>query len=221
MMKAGQVKLADYCIGRYITDIWSSVKIAIRNHYQVKEPALWVDMIKAMAELGGDIRNRKFVCPKNLRAEHDKWMKALYRKHERDRREADQRKLEAEIEKAREWEQRYKEEKEKYFGVVIEGNGIIVTPIPSVEAMREEGAAMHHCVFTNGYYKRPDSLILSARDQEGKRVETIEVNLTVLKIVQSYGACNKLTEHHQEILDLVNDNMWRIKERRNQILEAV
>lgn len=76
------------------------------------------------------------------------------------------------------------------------------------------------CV-ANGYYKKPDSLILSARDKEGKRVETIEVNLTVLKIAQCYGACNKLTEHHQEILDLVNDNMWKIKERRNQILEAV
>ena len=90
-----------------------------------------------------------------------------------------------------------------------------------VEAMREEGAAMHHCVFTNGYYKKPESLILSARDEQGKRLETIEVNLTVLKIAQCYGACNKFTKHHQEILELVNDNMWRIRERRNQILEAV
>ena len=221
LMKAGQMKLADYCLQRYIPDIWPSAKIAIRNHYQVKEPSLWVDMINAMSELGADTRNRKFVCPQDLRAEHDKWMKALDRKRERERREANQRKLEADIEKAKAWEQRYKEEKERYFGVVIEGNGIIVTPIQSVEAMREEGAAMHHCVFTNGYYKKPESLILSARDQEGKRVETIEVNLTVLKIAQCYGACNKLTEHHQEILDLVNDNMWRIRERRNQILEAV
>ena len=221
LMKAGQMKLADYCLQRYIPDIWPSAKIAIRNHYQVKEPSLWVDMINAMSELGADTRNRKYVCPKNLRAEHDKWMKALDRKRERERREANQRKLEADIEKAKAWEQRYKEEKERYFGVVIEGNGIIVTPIQSVEDMREEAAAMHHCVFTHEYYKRPDSLILSARDQKGKRVETIEVNLTVLKIVQCYGACNEFTEHHQEILDLVNDNMWRIRERRNQILEAV
>lgn len=222
LMKAGYTELADYCLGRYLTDdIWASAKIAIRNHYQVKEPSLWVDMINAMSELGADIRNRKYVCPQDLRAEHDKWMKALSRKQERDRREADQRKLEAEIEKAKAWEKRYKEEKERYFDVMIEGNGIIVTPIPSVEAMREEAAAMHHCVFTHEYYKRPDSLILSARDQKGKRVETIEVNLTVLKIVQCYGVCNTFTEHHQEILDLVNDNMWRIRERRNQILEAV
>lgn len=221
MMKSKQYALADYCMGKYVDNIWPSIKIAIRNHYQVKEPALWTDMVKAMNVLGADSRNRRYVCPKDLRAEHDKWMKALNRKRERERREADQRKLESDIEKAKAWEQRYKEEKERYFGVVIEGNGIIVTPIPSVEAMREEAAAMHHCVFKHEYYKRPDSLILSARDQDGKRVETIEVNLTVLKIAQCYGACNKLTEHHQEILDLVNDNMWKIKERRNQILEAV
>ena len=221
LMKTGQMKLADYCLQRYLPDIWASAKIAIRNHYQVKEPSLWVDIIYAMSKLGADIRNRKYVCPQDLRTEHDKWMKALSRKEKRDRREADQRKLESDIEKAKSWEQRYKEEKERYFDVMIEGNGIIVTPIPSVEAMREEAAAMHHCVFTHEYYKRPDSLILSARDQKGKRVETIEVNLTVLKIVQCYGVCNTFTEHHQEILDLVNDNMWRIKERRNQILEAV
>lgn len=219
MMKAGQVKLADYCIGRYITDIWSSAKIAIRNHYQVKEPALWVDMIKAMAELGGDIRNRKFVCPKDLRAEHDKWIKALYRKHERERREAEQRRAEQEAERARGWEMQYQQEKAAYIGMVIEGEGIIITAIPTVEAMREEGKAMHHCVFTNGYYKKPDSLILSARDEQGKRLETIEVNLTVLKIAQCYGACNQLTERHQEIIDLMEANMGEIARRRNQRIE--
>lgn len=219
MMKSKQYALADYCMGKYVDNIWPSIKIVIRNRYMVREPALWTDMVKAMNELGADSRNRQYVCPQDLRAEHDKWMKALNRKRERERREADQRKLEAEIEKAKAWEQRYKEEKERYFGVVIEGNGIIVTPIPSVEAMREEGAAMHHCVFTNGYYKKPDSLILSARDQEGKRVETIEVNLTVLKIAQCYGACNQLTERHQEIIDLMEANMGEIARRRNQRIE--
>ena len=50
--------------------------------------------------------------------------------------------------------------------------------------MEAEGKAMHHCV--GGYHRRKDSLILSATI-DGKRIETIEVSLTTLKVVQSRG----------------------------------
>lgn len=83
------------------------------------------------------------------------------------------------------------------------------------------GMAVHYYVEADiEVGKRPRADV--AVKDNGNAVElTDEVNLSVLKIVQCYGAYNKLTEHHQEILDLVNDNMWRIRERRNQILEAV
>ena len=45
---------------------------------------------------------------------------------------------------------------------------------------------MHHCVFTNEYYLKADSLILSATI-DGKRIETIEVSLKRMEVVQSRG----------------------------------
>jgi hypothetical protein len=77
--------------------------------------------------------------------------------------------------------------------------------------MVEEGQAMHHCVYGNGYYKRDDSLILSAKDNDGKRLETIEVSLKTFKVVQSRGVCNSNTDKHDEIVRLVNDNINLIK----------
>ena len=53
---------------------------------------------------------------------------------------------------------------------------ICIKVLDSVEAIRQEGEAMHHCVFTNEYYLKADSLILSATI-DGKRIETIEVSL--------------------------------------------
>ena len=50
----------------------------------------------------------------------------------------------------------------------------------------EEGKAMHHCVYTNAYYNDENSLILSARI-DGERIETVEVDLQTLKVVQSRG----------------------------------
>jgi hypothetical protein len=45
-----------------------------------------------------------------------------------------------------------------------------------------------------------------------ERLETIEVNLKTMKVVQSYGKYNSLTERHAEILRLVNSNLNKIAE---------
>ena len=72
---------------------------------------------------------------------------------------------------------------------------------------------MKHCVFSNGYYKRKDCLILSARDNEGKQLETIELNLKTFDIVQSRAVCNGMSEHHDRIIQLVKKNINLIRQR--------
>ena len=87
----------------------------------------------------------------------------------------------------------------------------MITVIQSVAEMAEEGKAMHHCVYTMGYYKKDDSLILSAKDKAGNRIETIELSLKTFKVLQSRGIYNSNTESHSEILELVNRNIHLIK----------
>ena len=69
-----------------------------------------------------------------------------------------------------------------------------------------------HCVYTNKYYARNDCLILSARIGE-KRIETIELSLKTLEVVQSRGACNNNTEYHERIIGLVRKNIGLIKQK--------
>ena len=78
--------------------------------------------------------------------------------------------------------------------------------------MVEEGRMMHHCV--SGYHNKANSLILSATI-DGKRIETIEVSLKTLKVVQSRGVCNSNTEYHDRIIRLVEDNTELIRQRMN------
>ena len=68
----------------------------------------------------------------------------------------------------------------------------------------------HHCV--GGYYSKVDSLILSACI-DGKRIETIEVSISQLKVIQSRGVCNKNTKHHDRIIKLVEQNISLIENR--------
>ena len=65
---------------------------------------------------------------------------------------------------------------------------------------------MHHCVFTNEYYLKADSLILSATI-DGKRIETIEVSLKRMEVVQGRGVCNKNTPYHGQILKLMKEHV--------------
>lgn len=57
-----------------------------------------------------------------------------------------------------------------------------------------------------------DSLVLSARI-DGIIIETVEVDLRTLKVVQCHGKYNQDTIYHKRIIDLVNSNARLIKER--------
>lgn len=61
---------------------------------------------------------------------------------------------------------------------------------------------MCRSVTIDEYYSKPDSLILSARINN-QRIETIEISLKTMEIIQSRGACNKDTEFHHIIIKLV------------------
>lgn len=109
-------------------------------------------------------------------------------------------------------EERFQELKSKFFGIYFTDGTTQVHVLESVREHLEEGTAMHHCVFSNEYYLKENSLILSATI-EGRRIETIEVNLDTLKVVQSRDVCNKNTEHHDQIVSLVNANRKLIRQR--------
>ena len=94
----------------------------------------------------------------------------------------------------------------------ITDGSITIRPLESITQFYEEGKAMHHCVYTNEYYKRNDCLILSARIGE-KRIETIELSLKTLEVVQSRGACNQNTEYHERIIGLVKKNIGLIRNK--------
>lgn len=79
-----------------------------------------------------------------------------------------------------------------------------------IEEFKEEGKMMHHCVFACGYYKKPDTLILSAQ-VNGEHTETIEIDLKSFSIVQSRGVCNQPSEYHEEIKSLLLKNMYKLK----------
>ena len=192
-----------------IDQYWAAYKITLRNHYNIIDIALWCDYVDMLRRLDRDIHSPKYVCPENLQESHDTAQRKLQTKQDK---EAETRRRQQAIEN----EERFQQLKSPFFGITFTDGVIQVKVLESVQEYLEEGKALHHCVFTNEYYLKEQSLILSARI-DGKRIETIEVNLDTLKVVQSRGLQNKNTEYHEQIVNLVNANCKLIKQRMRAI----
>ena len=208
LLKMGQESLLQLYLddrGRRFDKYWPSIRIAVRNGYKITDATTWCDYIDALRTLGKDLHSPKYVCPADLKREHDRCIAKIARR-EAEREIAEN--LSAYFQK----ECAYHRAKAKFFGLAFSDGQIVVRVLESVKEIIMEGKAMHHCVGTNGYYKKADSLILSATI-DGKRIETVEVSLSQLKVIQSRGVCNKQTEYHDKIVQLVNDNMPLIQKR--------
>lgn len=202
LIKAGYTKLLERIMNmgwRNIDNYWQSIKIAIRNKYKITNAVLWCDYIDMLRLFGKDLHNPKYVCPKDLKAQHDRYVIK--------RAKAD---AQVEIEKQLAKEAEYREAKARFFGLVFSDGTISIRVLESVAEIIAEGQAMHHCVA--GYHSKADSLILSAYI-DGKRIETIEVSISQLKVIQSRGVCNKNTKHHNKIIQLVEQNISLIENR--------
>lgn len=208
LLKAGQYTMLRYCLHRSLNigEYWASVKICIRNSYTIPDGSMWRDYIDLLQHFGKDTNSPKYVCPSDLKAKHDKWVEK--RNRQREREHTEQQRI-----KAIEDEKEYLKAKGIFFGLVFTDSLICVKVIESVEEMILEGKAMHHCV--GGYHRRKDSLIFSATIN-GKRIETVEVSLKTLQVVQSRGVCNSNTEYHDRIITLVENNAELIRKRMKE-----
>lgn len=207
VLKSGNIKDLAYFLDHMdeLGKLWDSYKIARRNGYRISDISLWADLVKALEYCGRDIHNAHYVCPDNLKEAHDYWTERRSQiiGKERNRKA---------LEKAMQNEADFIRLKSKFFDLTISDGTIEIIVLDSIEAFKEEGDTMHHCVFSGSYYNRPDSLVMSARI-EGKRIETIEFSLTDMKILQSRAVCNGTSEYHDRIINLLNSNLHQIARR--------
>jgi hypothetical protein len=209
LLKTGQMSLLGAHLGdkgSAVYRFWPSVKICIRQGYNVKDAITWLDYLDLLHYFGKDLRSAKYVCPKDLKHDHDK---LVVKKREIQKKcDLEHKRLQAEADQK--W---YVEDKGAYFGLAFTDGELTVKVLESVQEFMEEGDAHKHCVFTNSYYKKEDSLVFSAR-VDGKSVETVEVSLLNMEVIQSRGLQNKASEYNKRIANLINKNIQAIAARR-------
>lgn len=212
----GMGTLADECYRRgkgweYLDKHWASIRIALKHGYGEHMDEEWLDHVERLEALGHDCHNPVFLCPVDFEAQHHLLVEEKARLDERRRTEAE-----------RMWNERETARINKavqgrlviWDGFSLSSDTLDYIPLITGKDYKEEGRRMHHCVA--GYASRDclDTLILSARNPlDGKRVETVEVDLHEGRIVQSRAVCNGKSDMHEQILSFVNQAIPLLQER--------
>lgn len=186
------------------------VNICNRNGYIIKDGSLYDDYLHLLDYFHLDTHNAHYVCPKNLKKEHDKLVEKKRRIEAKIRAEQERKERIERMSKMKQDIFSFIQRIQPFLGIEIKDEDIVIRPLESVTQFYQEGKAMHHCVYQNEYYKRKDCLILTAQ-KNGKRLETVEVSLKTFKIVQSRAVCNETSDYHDHIIKLVNRNMELIR----------
>lgn len=219
LLKAKQYALVGAVINDYKgrpDKYWNSIKICMRNNYIITDAGTWFDYLELLTKFKKDLNSPKYLCPADLDVEHNR----LVRKKQaiidaRRRKEDEERKRQRAI-RDKVTHAQFVKDKKAFFGICFSSGDITVKVLDSIQEFIDESKVLAHCVFTNEYYAKKDSLILSARI-DGVPIETIEVSLKTMKIVQSRGFDNKATKHNEAIVKLVQKNIPTIKKTYKSI----
>ena len=206
LWKLGLFKAADHYLYHGKTDMtkyWKQVLMAHKAGYAIKDYTIWFDYLDLLGYFHKDICSPKYLFPEDLHKEHDRLMEKkrviLEREELVRRKEREKEKLAILASKS------------PYFGITFGNDRLFVIVLKTLEDYKREGDLQHHCVYTNSFYGKKDTLILSARmkDKPDKPVETVEISLKTGKILQCYGAGNRFTDYHDEIKSLVSNNIFQ------------
>jgi hypothetical protein len=154
------------------------MKICRRHGYHISDYTIWTDHIDLLRHFNKDIRSPKYICPEDLNKEHNRLVcKRTLQKERED--------IQKKAREAYRYEENYRKAKSKYFGLYFTDGIIEIKVLSSVAEFVKEGTRLKHCVYTNDYYKRSSSLILTARLKSDPTipVDTIELSLNTFEIL--------------------------------------
>ena len=208
LMKSGDYDILKYSLESHTewNKYWSSYKIAKRHRYEIKNIGLWCDYLSILNRFGKDIHSPALIMPKDIKAEHDRYVAKANRQREKERMEADR-------QRAIEDNAKFQELKSPYFGLAMTDGEIEIHTLDTIDDYYMVGESQRICVASSRYYLKPESLVLVAYVNE-RQVATVEISLEDYHIIQCRAFANGVSEYQDRIAKIISDNTKMIDERK-------
>lgn len=210
LWKLGKYEIFDkyYDRPQELNLIWPQLLIAFKHKYDLGNYYIWQDYIGFLKYFNKDVTNASLVCPPDLKRAHDIYMM---------RKRKIQKKLDlaAKLKRLSDQEEQFVKLKGKYLNVEFEHPEFKIRTLNTVQEYVEIGEIMHHCIYDSSYYTKQDTLILSAF-KDDKPIETVELDLTIGKVIQCRGKLNQNTRYHKEIIKFTEQNINLFNIQKNE-----
>jgi hypothetical protein len=188
---------------------WKSIMICCKNNYIINDPSDYFDYLQLLEYFYKDLYNTHYICPEDLHKQHQHYLK----KKNKIQKEKEFEILKSEIKKN---EKSYKKKISPYMKLSFVQNNIHIEPIKTVKQLFNESSILNHCAFVNEYYKKSGIILFSAKINN-EILETIEYSLKEKKVIQARGLNNKISDYHDEILNIIDNNKKQIKHFKETI----
>ena len=205
LVKLGQHKIVvdQLRSGGYLTEkiinYKNQIRIATKHGFIIKECGDYFDYLDLLVFFNKDINNPHYLCPKNFTEAHDSLVRAKARIDAAKDRDA----LQSEF---RALDKKYKRRMKKFLNLKSEAEDLVIMVPQSVEEFYDAGVELKHCIYTNNYFDKKNSLLLFTY-KDGQIFETTEVDIKTKEIVQSRGYKNKDTKYTRFVKQTIKQNI--------------
>lgn len=177
----------------------NQIRIATKHGYIIKKCGDYFDYLDLLVFFNKDINNPFYICPENFTEAHDSLVRVKSRLDAAKDKEA----LQSEF---RALDKKYKRRMKKFLDINTETNDLVIKVPQTVEDFYDAGVDLKHCIYTNKYYDKKNSLLLFTY-KDGQVVETTEVDIKSKEILQSRGFKNKETPYNHFIMQTIQQNI--------------
>lgn len=200
LFKRGQIKIVKHLMKNpnIDKDYQKAINVALRHNYKINDVDTYIDYLSMLRHHGFDLMNPFYVCPMDLKQEHDRLIAKKEKIDEIER-----------VIKNENYQKTYEKYMKKFFGLRFQSGGIVIEPLKTIEEFYQEGKELNHCVYKSNYYEKKHNLVFSAK-VKGKRTETILYNLKSKELIYSLGQQNEKTKYNKQIVELFNKNESQI-----------
>jgi len=209
-----------------LNDYWPTLKICMRNNYDIVDPESYFDMLRILDFYEKDILNPHYVCPRDFDEAHDYWIEKKAKHDVAERRRFEEANKLAAAKKRASLNTEYEKRLKKFSKLKLVSGNIEVRPFLKLDEVELAGQKMHHCIFKSSSYWTKKSNLLLGTYLNGRLIETTQYDLDQSKIYHSYGVNNKPSIVHDQLIELINKNktliaaMAKPKKKRKKAVAA-
>lgn len=174
-------------------------KKVLRKMKNIKSLCHYFDALYLAENLNMNLKKPSVFAFESAIENHDKWEEKLRKKRE-----------ENQLKDACKYESEYQAKIKKYKDIQLGENEYKIRVIPTVTEVYNQAKQLHHCAFTNEYYKKENSLLLECK-KDDTVFETAEVNISKEdvgdRLLQCRGLCNYPSMYHDTFVKLIKKNI--------------